>query len=172
MKLTPAACSFALASLSALALTIPAQAVQVDSTFHASIQGGIVNAISVGANGILIGGDFNQVNGAPASRLVKLGLNGLVDSSFGRTPLDGAVYGIANSADGSVYIAGGFSHGLARLKSDGTLDGTFTGAGNPNGRVQALALSPDGSPVIGGSFQQIGSAGAHFVSRFTSNGSL
>lgn len=64
-------------------------------------------------------------------------------------------------APDKILIAGDFDkygdisrNRLARLHSDGSLDTSFDPGEGPNGPVKALAVQPDGSLLIGGSFTE------------------
>lgn len=86
--------------------------------------------------GILIGGEFSQINGTTQSNLARLFDSGLVDPSFspGIGP-DGPVLSMQVTDAGEIYIAGRFQNydqipcpGLARLHADGRLDPSFAPA--------------------------------------------
>src|SRR6185369_17402441 len=125
---------------------------------------------------ILLSGLFTALTpngGASVIRntLARLNSNGTVDIAFNTVPnLD--VYAIALQADGKILIGGAFTfvnggqfprNFIARLNSDGTVDGGF----NPNAsnRVYAIAVQPDGKIVVGGGFSAFAPNGGPSVAR-------
>ena len=87
----------------------------------------------------------------------------------------------ATQPDGKILIGGNFlllnegqaQFGLARLTSAGALDTSFKpGAIDPNGRVNAIAVQPDGKILIGGSFTSINGTARSRLARLNADGSL
>jgi uncharacterized delta-60 repeat protein len=82
--------------------------------------------------------------------------------------------------DGKVVVAGDFtdvngsSRGrIARLNSDGTVDGTFgNGLAGANGRVYAIGLQSDGKLVIGGDFTFVNGRVVNRLARLNPDGTL
>jgi uncharacterized delta-60 repeat protein len=86
---------------------------------------------------------------------------------------------IALYTDGRILVAGGFSQyngnmrrGLARLQSDGTLDGSFDPMEGPNGPVRWVFPQPDGKLIIAGDFSTFNSLPTRFVTRLRPDGSV
>jgi hypothetical protein len=118
-----------------------------------------VNAIAVSREGgILIGGEFNQFDGIPRTRVARLLANGAVDPTFDpQEGPNGIVYAMAEPSDGRIVIGGAFTsvsghprNYLARLNADGSLDESFT-PNLPSGvfgigaaDVRAVLVQPDG----------------------------
>lgn len=140
----------------------------LDMSFGAGQSGadGLVQSIAVQPDGrILIGGNFNQVNGVPRKGVARLNADGTLDAAFGdgQSGVDGAVGTIALQSDGRVLIGGNFNQVngvvrdyLARLNADGTLDTNFgTGQGGTDWIVDAIAVQPDGRIVLGGRFTRV-----------------
>jgi hypothetical protein len=67
---------------------------------------GTVFAIAQVGDKTIIGGDFTQVGGLPRNHLAAIGANGRVDPTF-VPDVDGIVYSVAGSTDGSTVYAGG-----------------------------------------------------------------
>ena len=135
----------------------------------------VVIDTTVGANNgkIIIGGDFDLVNSAPAGRIARLLADGSLDAGF----LSGAgadapvqVVAIDTSAtanNGKIILGGSFTAfdgvaqvGLARLNADGTADATFNtnlGTGIENGPVNAAVVDAAGNVVVAGAFDTVNS---------------
>ena len=110
---------------------------------------------------------------------------GTVDSSFAPSSgANAAVYAATEQPDGKVVIGGDFTtvngstrNYLARLNSDGTVDGSsYWFYLSLNGPVYAVALQPDGKILIGGDFTQVYSYPSWVVrnkmARLNADGSL
>src|SRR5262245_47733046 len=108
-----------------LGFTLGAQAEpgRVDSAFSIGTgpRGAGYCAVEEADAGLLIGGDFLQVDGEPNQRLARLDPDGTLDAGYRPDP-DGVVRVLVRRADGSVIVGGAFSfiagtnrHGLARL---------------------------------------------------------
>jgi uncharacterized delta-60 repeat protein len=129
---------------------------------------------------VLIGGDFQTVNGTNRPHLARLNNDGSLDTSFpagGGGPA-GSVRTILRLADGRLLIGGDFlsvhsiaRSRLARLAADGSLDASFDPAA-VNGWVFALAVETNGNVVAAGSFNQVNSTPRNGLARFTDSGAL
>jgi uncharacterized delta-60 repeat protein len=159
----------ALCALS-LALTCAEARAQGVDDFNPVLSSGYeyVHAIAVQPDGkILIGGQFNTVNGESRPKLARLNPDGTLDTSFSVPFYNPAwnhhVGAIAVRPDGKIIIQGGFEFrnstgsaflavNVALLNSNGSLDGSFNApefmqfgvAG-----VSGLALQADGKVLVG-----------------------
>lgn len=159
---------------------------------------GTVEAIAVRPDGrILVGGDFTTFNGVARRGIAQLLPDGSLDTSFLSTPLSGfqvfEVLDLAVQADGKVIIggliytssfqslfSGGFSSGLLRLNTDGTIDTGFdigSGAHSTSGvgnirRVYSLCIQPDGKVLVGGSFTAFRGTNTNYLVRLFDNGTV
>jgi len=150
--------------LSALSFQAAAQTLNLDTSF-----GGVTDAApqnyfsAVQADGkILVGGEFNFVNGTQIRGLARLNADGSLDTGFnaGGSGPNAAVNYILVLPDGKIIIGGTFTSyngtavgRLARLNTDGTLDSTFNPGGSGAsgaGRIHGMALQPDGKILIAG----------------------
>jgi uncharacterized delta-60 repeat protein len=138
---------------------------------------GIVLALATHLSSkIVVGGGFTtfQENGKPnattRNRIARLNTDGTVDSEFNPNANNGVTC-IAVQRDGKVVFGGYFTtiqpigndstantQHVARLNPDGTIDSEFSI--NTNGNVYALAVQPDGSLLLGGSFSTVWSRGS------------
>ena len=95
------------------------------------------------------------------------------------TGANGAILCMALQTNGQIIIGGSFTtfngsphiH-LARLNTDGGVDGTFD-AGGPDNQVEAIVVQADGKILIGGPFSSVnGVANLAHVARLRSDGSV
>ena len=118
-------------------------------------------------NKILVGGSFTSLNGITRNYLVRLNLNGTVDTAF-YTNLGSAfnaqIEGITIQSDGKILVAGDFTtfkgntrNRLVRLNSDGTEDTVFYGnLGTAfNNYVQCTTIQADSTILVGGGFTSV-----------------
>jgi uncharacterized delta-60 repeat protein len=124
---------------------------------------------------ILIGGVFTTYNGVSRRRIARINSDGSLDTSFnpGNAAANDEVYSIALQSDGKILVGGKFSNfngvsrnGIARLNSDGSVDGTFNPVTPANSRVNSVVVQPDGKILIGGDF------GGIIIVRLNEDGSL
>ena len=153
----------------------------VDGTFDPGTgPDGAVFCVVPQADGkVLLGGAFENVNGAPRSRFARLNAGGSVEGtgSFNMgTGADDWVTSMAVQANGDILLGGDFTtvkgtgrNRIARLTSDGTLDAVF----NPNvdARVSSVAPQANGKIVIGGAFQIVSGAPRSRIARLNADGS-
>ncbi len=106
----------------------------VDSSFDTSSgASGTVFAIALQSDGkVLVGGAFPSLSGSNSMvRIGRLNTDGSRDAGFAQT-IDGNVIGLAIQGDGKILVGGGFDtvggvsrSGMARLRTDGSLDTAF-----------------------------------------------
>lgn len=162
----------------------------LDPTFNpgagaSGLFGGDVYSIAVQADKkIVVGGNFNHLDGAPRNGLARLNENGGLDLAFNPQgdviPSEGFVNCVALQADGQILVGGSFSIGsgpaqlnLARLNAaDGSLENPLTfhpGAG-PNVDVLSLALQSDAKILLGGAFGSVNGFASQGIARLGANG--
>jgi len=150
-----------------------------DNTFS-SYPNGPVYAIAIQPNSqIVIGGAFTTVNGATRNHIARLNPDGSLDNTFqnGMTGASSNVRCLQIQGDGRILIGGDFSvvNGtsrsyIARLNTDGSLDAGFTSYPGANGSVYAVAVQPNNSVVIAGTFTTYSSASLSHVARLYADG--
>lgn len=123
---------------------------------------GTVFAVAQVGDRTIIGGDFTTVGGQPRNHVAAIRANGTVDPTF-NPDVDGIVYAVEGSADGTVYIGGTFTTaGGAPRANLAAVDGV-TGAASPDwtadtagtdGTVLALEVT-GGTLYAGGRFTGI-----------------
>ncbi|MCC6821522.1 MAG: immunoglobulin domain-containing protein [Verrucomicrobia subdivision 3 bacterium] len=149
-------------------------------TAFSSVPNGAVNAIAVQTDGkILIGGAFTTVNGVARNRIARLNTDGSLDNTFlnGLTGASGIVRCLQIQPDGKILLGGDFtsvnsiSRGcVARLNSNGWLDTGFASSPGANTSVYAIAVQPDSSVVIAGTFSTYAAASLSRVARLYADG--
>lgn len=147
---------------------------------------GSVLALVVQKDGqVIIGGAFTAVNGVPRQNLARLNADGTLDAGFIPQAVEGPngpVAALLLMPDGSVIAGGDFTSAgnlvrgdLVKYKPDGTADaefGAMEGGVATNGSVSALALQPDGSIVVGGSFTTFYGQPRRGIARLNGDGTV
>ena len=129
-----------------------------DNTFNPAVSAfGIVYAIERQPDGkVLIGGDFEYVNGVAKRAVARLNADGSLDNSFNISGFVGDIYAIKTQPDGKIIIGGLFSSnfpasGVARLNPNGSFEADMGFLTNTFVNVAyALDLQSDGKILIGG----------------------
>lgn len=140
-----------------------------------------VNTIATDANGnIIMGGDFNYVNGVNLNYLARLLPSGAVDTSFAPTVgPDDSVYSVAieTNNNNEIIIGGAFqnynslsSPGVALVTYNGALDTTFPIGAGADGDVYSVVLQPNGEVLVGGQFRNFNTTRRLGVCRLLTNG--
>jgi uncharacterized delta-60 repeat protein/uncharacterized repeat protein (TIGR01451 family) len=146
-----------------------------------------VYALAIDANGnILVGGDFTSFNTTNCNHIARLLPSGGLDTNF----LPSSNLGVTNGTDqdvlavavdtlGKVIIGGNFStvngtnwNHIGRLLANGSVDTSFNPSLGADGDVMALAVQPDNSIILGGSFHNFNLISRNSIARLTSGGVL
>ncbi|WP_291115697.1 T9SS type A sorting domain-containing protein [Flavobacterium sp. UBA6135] len=158
----------------------------IDATFQMSTfsETGFINDIAIQADGkIIVGGNFNKMNGENVSNLVRLNPDGSKDASFIGF-FGNIIYSIAIQANGKIVIGGTgtylvnehYQKSMVRLNSNGTIDPTFdfgslgfapTNSATP---IYKVVVQPDGKIIAGGSFTAFNGIGPGKLIRFNADG--
>ncbi|WP_055094538.1 T9SS sorting signal type C domain-containing protein [Flavobacterium aquidurense] len=170
-------------------VSLYAQQGKVDITFN-TIDNGLngdgfdktVRTLSLQSdNKLIVGGDYLNINGIPASYLCRLKPAGVIDNDFDTgTGLNGKVYDSYIQTDGKIIAAGSFtayngnsSGRIIRLNEDGSQDFTFnTSTGATNGIIYKACPQPDGKIIIVGSFTKYNNVTVNRIARLLQNGTL
>lgn len=134
------------------------------------LNGGIAFDLALDAKGrVLIAGNFSRVDTWASAGVARLLPDGRVDTSFAGNlqtgGTDGGAYAVAPAPDERVYVAGVFDTvdarpqaRMVRLGPDGRLDETFAFKEGVMGGLEVvfdLVTTPDGAPVLAGSFEWV-----------------
>ncbi len=154
----------------------------VDNTFNTgSGANGLVTKALIQSDGkIIIVGNFTSYNGTAITRIARLNTNGSLDNTF--NPGSGADYTIetlAIESNGKIVIGGNFTsyngtsrNRIARINSNGSIDGTFAPSSGANDIVSSLFIQSDGKIIVGGWFTTFNSVTKNRITRLNSDGSL
>ena len=125
-------------------------------------------------------GNFTSYNGVSANRIIRLNLDGSVDTSFSvGSGFNDMATVIAIQPDNKIIIAGNFTsyngssiNRIIRLNSDGTRDTSFnTGSGFKNNySVDGLGVLSNGQIIVAGSFDRYNGALCPNMIKLNSNG--
>lgn len=161
----------------------------LDTTFNkdlgSGLYGAVYSATQTPDGGYLLGGVFDQLNGATVSaNLVKIDSSGRLDSTFNANlgaGFNSYVNSVVSTADDGYLIGGSFTRAnetqvghVARLDSRGNLD---TGFNNALGSgfdviVGSVALAPGDGYLVGGNFGSVSGISVGKLARLDSRGSL
>jgi uncharacterized delta-60 repeat protein len=149
-------------------------------TVSAIVGGPAVTMISLPNGQTLLGGGFTSVGGATRQGMARIGWTGANDSSFANPQFTGGwVNGIAVQKDGRYVVAGDFTSSgggaqakLARVQTNGAIDGSFAPTFNAGASLSAVAIQPDGKIIIAGSFTTVNGISRTRVARLNASGSL
>jgi uncharacterized delta-60 repeat protein len=132
---------------------------------------------------VLVGGYFSTFDGSPYGRIVRLNIDGSVDTSFtqivGAPNAGDSVNAIVVQPDGKIIVGGRFTSfggviasGIVRLNEDGSIDTTFNAGTGTNGGVSGVALQPDGQILITGSFSSVNGFLRRALARLNAGGGV
>jgi hypothetical protein len=148
------------------------------------VDGVIYATTSLPDGSVVVGGNFDTVNGQPRQNLAVFKPDGSLDGSTfasATTGVDGTVYALATDAKGNVLVGGYFTvntdqgdplQNFVRFLAGGKLDTAFTAGLSPNGAVYAITVQPKGSIVVGGEFTQAGPQPRKNLVRYNADGTL
>jgi uncharacterized delta-60 repeat protein/uncharacterized repeat protein (TIGR01451 family) len=129
---------------------------------------------------VVIGGAFTEYNAFLRNRIARINFDGTIDQSFDPgNGADGLVTSLALQPDGMILMGGDFRsvngvnrYRVARLNTLGGVDPTFNPGVGADGTVWSLALSTNGSVVIGGQFDNFNNYPRDHVARLDAKGNV
>lgn len=153
--------------------------INIDGTIDASFNPGtgtdsLVQKIAIQNDGkIILGGGFSSFNNVSKLGLVRLNINGSLDTTFNSgSGLNGGVMSISIQNDGNIIIGGSFTtingfniKGLGRFNGNGTLD-TFFGSTVLFVNTSFTYIQTDGKILVASSSTN----GTNYLRRITSSG--
>lgn len=152
----------------------------IDNTFNVGAgTDDFVRVVTEQSDGkILVGGNFLNFAGAPASRIVRLNANGTKDLSFvPPSGFDNAVTTIAVQASGKILVGGMFvtvngvaKNRMARLNADGTNDNSFSIGNGFGDNVWKIVIDSDDKLLVCGEFGSYNDSTYSVAMRMLPNG--
>ena len=167
----------------------------VDTSFKATAYANdatSLNKIAIQSDGkILVSGGFTVADGVPVVSIVRLNVDGDVDSGF-KPPiftgsagprLGGYIFDIGIQSDGKIVVVGSFGIGtnytnrnITRLNADGSLDTTFADLSSQfanGGSINSITINTDNSIYITGSFTfSSGSSSTSNIAKLNADGTI
>lgn len=145
-------------------------------------QNGYVRDVAQQPDGRLVAvGSFSEVNDRPVRGIVRLELNGSVDTAFCRRARFGGGYGarVLAQPDGTLLSAGTFAvvggvaqAGVARLLATGTPDAAFSSPLASSNDVVELARQADGRLLLAGTLRRSGTSTFATFLRLETDGTI
>ena len=137
-------------------------------------------AVQPADQSVVIGGAFTSYNAFLRNGIARVNFDGTIDESFDPgTGADGLVTSLALQDDGRILMGGDFRsvnginrYRVARLNTVGGVDPTFNPGVGADDTVQSLALSTNGSVVIGGQFDNFNNYPRDHVARLDALGNV
>jgi uncharacterized delta-60 repeat protein len=135
------------------------------------------------AGKVLVGGLFAHFNGVAVTNLIRLNVDGSLDTSFngnlGSGP-NATVQALAIQLGGQVLLGGQFTsfngtsiNRICRLNPDGTMDTNFlaaVGVGVADHDVAAITIQPDGRIIVVGGFARANGLTRNCITRLLPTG--
>jgi uncharacterized delta-60 repeat protein len=135
----------------------------INVEFNFTVTGSVGNVLSA-----IIGGDGNVYMTSATGRVIKMALNGTVDSTWGNTlNISGNPVIHYDSRLDRYYIT--TDTRIVRAMPDGTVDSAFTQT-SVAGATRAIRTQPDGKVLLYGAFNGIGGSGMQYLARLNENG--
>jgi uncharacterized delta-60 repeat protein len=132
---------------------------------------------------IMIGGAFTTVSGVSRNNIARMNANGTLDTTFVvGTGFGGpaiTIQSINKNSSGDYFVGGQFTSysGVARnniikLKSNGSVDNTFSVGAGTSSLVQSILVQPDDKVIVTGWFVSYSSTTANRIVRLNTNGTI
>jgi uncharacterized delta-60 repeat protein len=154
-------------------------ALVLDTSFTPVVDGIVHSLILQSGGKVIIGGEFQHVNGEARNGLARLNADGSLDLKFDpNANWSGTVRQMKTLPDGRIVLAGWFQTyeggyryaQVRRIEADGRRDSTFEFS--TNGGLLALEVEPDGAILIGGYFTSVGGVSSNRIARVFTNGTV
>ncbi len=154
----------------------------IDPTFNCGlgISGGSIVSIGIQSDGkIIIVGIFNAYNGTSVTNIVRLNIDGTLDSTFNGNTFNNAIRKVEVQTDDKLVLVGDFTlingltqNRITRLDPDGNQDLTFNSGTGANNVITACHIQDDGKIIIAGVFSNYNGVSRSKIARIHSDGSI
>lgn len=126
---------------------------------------------------IILVGNFSSYNGVPRSKIVRINIDGSLDTTFVNNPVSNIIQKVLVLANDDIIITGGFTNiggvtktGIAKLHKDGSLDTAFKAY--VLGTIRSLHLQKDGKIIIAGDIYNVNGKSVQKLARINEDGTL
>ncbi len=131
----------------------------------------VTDSMALADGGVLVFGVFSSFNGVARSGITRLNSSGALDPSFAAPPINGSITDHIELSDGRILFCGNFTTvngqpfpGLVRLLPSGEVDATFVSPPTFPTTPTSLALTAQGSILVGADFAQFnGTSGSKYL---------
>jgi uncharacterized delta-60 repeat protein len=162
----------------------------LDTTFNpgTGFDSRVLSIAIQGDGKIMAGGRFHNFNGMARKNIARLNINGTIDTSFnpgtgfnmpGAGTFNSYVYSTAIQVDGKIVVGGLFNdfngtaiNFIARLNTNGTLDGAFNTGTGFDGYIFSITIQADGKIIVGGDFTTFNGTARNNIVRLNTDGTL
>lgn len=127
---------------------------------------------------ILVGGFFTSYSGVTCNGIVRLNVDGSIDSGFtSNISTSGIISTLELQSDGKILVTGSLNSGttftgIVRLNSDGTTDNSYI-VGTPfDAIIQTMKIQTDGKILVGGNFTTYSGLTYNRLIRLNSDGTI
>lgn len=129
------------------------------------------------SNKLILVGSFLNYNGVPRSKIVRVNLDGSLDTTFKNNSISSSIQKVYILSNDDIIITGGFTNidgvtktGIAKLSKDGKLDTAFKAY--ILGTVRAIYQQRDGKIIVAGDFTNVNGVLVQRLVRLNLNGTL
>lgn len=152
---------------------------EIDTTFKIGTGPNLSpNAIAQQHNSkLILVGSFLTFNGIPRSKIVRVNLDGSLDTTFKNNSISSSILKVLVLNNDELIITGGFTNidgvsktGIAKLSKDGVLDTSFKAY--IIGTVRGLHQQKDGKIIVSGDFTNVNGVTVQRLARLNLNGTL
>jgi len=120
-------------------------------------------------NQLLVGGRFERIAGQYAKQLVRMNVDGSLDTNFNASWMQPSLECVTVQPDGRVWAKTSYSNRLLRLAQDGSVELNLTLLPS-DAYVANLVLQPDGKILVAGSFTRLAGLACSNLARIYPDG--
>ena len=142
--------------------------------------GHIQDIVELSSGFLLAVGDFTTYNGNNLKHIVRLNVDGALDSTFDAgAGTDGSIQVAIEDSEGRILLGGNFtsyngfpSSGLVRINGNGSIDQSFDVGSGVNGTVESIVLDWEDGIILSGSFDSYNGIQVPGIVRLDETGSV
>lgn len=122
-------------------------------------------------NQLLVGGRFEHISGQYAKQLVRMNVDGLLDTNYNASWLQPSLECVMVQPDSKVWVKSSYANRLMRLGLDGSPELNLT-LQPADAYIEGLQLQPDGKILLAGSFSRLTGQSCSNLARIYPDGTL